>query len=135
MNQNNSQIQTSDQQYDILFHPNNFFYHTLSHFHYHIKCENISYNTITYLLNNKNSDVQLNENEYIFFYQQEYNNRFYQITCELVSPSLITNYLNESFYGIGLQQNLLQENFVFTLYQKEELEFHLTRYLSQYLLE
>ncbi|PKY62340.1 hypothetical protein RhiirA4_488649 [Rhizophagus irregularis] len=121
MNQTNSQIQTSDQQqYDIitplLFHPNN----------------NISYNIVSYLLNNKQSNVQFNENEYIFYYQQEHNNRFYQITCEIVSSSLITNCLNESFHGVELQQNLLQENLVFT---KEDLEFHLTRYLSQYLID
>lgn len=143
MNQTNSQIQTSDQQqYDIviplLFHPNNFFYHTQTnngYCHYHIKCKSISYNMVSYLLNNKQSNVQFNENEYIFYYQQEHNNRFYQITCEIVSPSLITNYLNKSFHGVEIQQNLLQENLVFTLCQKEDLEFHLTRYLSQYLLD
>ncbi|RIA91349.1 hypothetical protein C1645_822137 [Glomus cerebriforme] len=142
MDSQNSQVQFSDQQYENIdyneqsrvVHSNDFFCH-IGPYHYHINCKAIPFNTIISLLNGKMSIIQSNENEHIIFYHQEYNNQFFQITCKLVSPSFITNYLNETFHGIELQQNMIQENLVFTLYQKENLEYHLIRYLSQYLLD
>src|SRR4051794_28938765 len=95
--------------------------------HYNIKCKEIS---ITYLLINSNGHNQTNENEHIFFYQQRFDNRFFQISCEVVPPSSITIYLNENIYGIKPQQNVEQEQLSFTIEQKQYLEFHLTQYLS-----
>jgi uncharacterized protein (DUF2344 family) len=85
-------------------------------------------------LNSKEFNTQSNENEYIFFYQQEYDNRFYQVTCEIVSPSSITNYLNENIYRIKPQQEQQEERLSFIIEQKQNLEFHLTQHLRNYLL-
>ena len=76
----------------------------------------------------------MNGNEHIFFYQQKFDNRFFQISCEIVSPSSITNYLNENIYGIKPQQSVEQEQLSFVIEQKQYLEFHLTQYLSNFLL-
>ena len=131
----NTSVTIPQNQYQYV-HPNVFFYRPSNGFyHYHVVCKEISYNTVTYLLNNSlNNKTQSSENEYSFFYQQQYNNRFYQVTCEIVSPSLVTSHLNETFHGIE-PQHTEEENLVLTSYQKENLEYHLTRYLSQYLLD
>jgi hypothetical protein len=132
----NTSITNSQDQNQNHVHPSDFFYRPSNGFyHYHVSCREIPYNTITYLLNKSlNSKLHFNENEYIFFYQQLHDNRFYQVTCEIVSPSLVTNYLNENFHRFELQ-HMEQENLIFTSYQKENLEYYLTRYLSQYLLD
>lgn len=126
-------------------HPTFFFYRLENDFcHYKVNCKEIKYEDITYFLNkslnslnnrnNREHEIQSHENEHIFFYYQQYDNRFYQVICELVSPTAITNYLNENIYGIKLQQNMEQERLSFIIEQKQNLEFHLTQYLSNYLL-
>jgi hypothetical protein len=121
-----------------LIHPTIFFYRPPSDFyHYHIKCDEISNDTVAYLLNKslKERNVRSNENACIFYYHQQYNNRLYQISCEIVSPLVINKCLSNKFLGIELQQNMEQENLALTFDQKEYLECHLRKYLSQYVLE
>lgn len=104
-------------------HRNKFFYRPYNDFfNYHIKCEKVSLQ----LLNNS---MQPKANEYIFYYQQQYNNQIYQILCEIVSPS----YLNKKFYGIEIEPNMEQKQFVFTSDQQENLKFYLSQYLGNYL--
>ena len=118
--------------FGVTLHPTAFFYRPPNDInHYNVRCKEIS---ITYLLNNINGYNQSNENEHIFLYQQRYDNRFFQITCEIVPPSSITSYLNETIYGISPQQNVEQEQLSFIIEQKQYLEFHLTQYLSNYVL-
>ncbi|RIA87887.1 hypothetical protein C1645_827162 [Glomus cerebriforme] len=125
----------SYQNQNLLIHPTIFYYQPPNDFyHYLIDCKELSYNAITYLLNNNGSNVQFNEYRHIFYYQQQHNNRFYQVTCEMVSPSSITNYLNKNIYGHEIGQNMEQERFSFSFEQKRNIEYHLTQYLSQYLL-
>ncbi len=80
------------------------------------------------------SNINFNQNEYIFYHQQQSNNRIYQIFCEIVSPSLIVNHLNRTIYGIEIEQNIGYEQLIFESNQKEELKFYLTQYLSYHLL-
>ena len=80
------------------------------------------------------SNVNLNQNEHVFFYQQQINNRVYQVSCEIVNPYLITNVLNKSIYGIETECNVGQEPFSLIFSQGENLKFYLTQYLSFYLL-
>jgi hypothetical protein len=118
-------------------HPTVFFFRPPNDFyHYHVICKEISNDTVAYLLNKslKERNVQSNENECIFYYQQQSNYRLYQISCEIVSPLLVNNCLSKNFLGVEFQQNLEQERLVLTFDQKEYLECHLKRYLSQYLL-
>ena len=77
--------------------------------------------------------MQLKENEYlnIFFYKQQCNNQFYQVSCKIVSPS----FLNKNFYGIETEQNMRQEKLAFNPYQKENLKQDLILYLSHHLLD
>src|SRR6266511_2729808 len=77
-----------------------FFYRLPSDFyHYRINCNEISYDTVVCLLkklyNDQENIMQFKEDEYIFFYRQECDNRFYQISCEIVSPLLVNNCLNK----------------------------------------
>ena len=119
-------------------HPTDFFYQPSNDFHhYYISCKEISYDTVGYLLNKslKEHNVQSNKEECIFYYQQQYNNRLYQVLCVIASPLLINNCLNKHLLGIEFQQrNMEQKNLEFTLYQKENLELHLLQYLNNYLL-
>src|ERR1051325_6582594 len=76
---------------------------------------------------------QHREDEYVFFYQQKCDNRFYQVSCEIVPPLLVDSCLNKNFLGIELQnQNMEQEHLAFTSGQKDDLEYHLRQYLSQH---
>ena len=116
-------------------HPTAFFFRPFNDFcHYYVNCESISYDNVAHLLNKlKEQNIQSNENECIFYYKQQYNDQFYQISCEIVSPILVSNCLNEKF-GIGLQYEEIGEHLTFKLGQKENLELHLKQHLSQYLL-
>ncbi|CAB4440397.1 unnamed protein product [Rhizophagus irregularis] len=129
------QIIINSYQNQIQFIPNIFYYKPPNDlYHYHISCKEVPYNTIISLLNNNEFSIQTNEYEYIFYYQQQYDNRFYKIICEIISPSSITDYLNKNIHGHEIGQNMEQERLVFTFDQKENIKFHLTQYLSQYLL-
>jgi hypothetical protein len=109
---------------DPQIHLNNFFYQPPNDIlNYHIKCEKLSLQ----LLNNP---TQLKENEFAFYYQQQYNNQIYRISCKIASP----NYLNKILYDVELDQNMGQERFAFTSDQKENLKLHLSRYLNRHLL-
>ncbi|CAB4443180.1 unnamed protein product [Rhizophagus irregularis] len=117
-------------------HPTTFFYSPPNEFcHYYVKCKEICYNTVTYLLNKllKENNVQSNENRFIFYYQQQHDARFYQVSCEIVSPFSINNRLNKNFLGFEFQQ-VVDEKLTFTFEQKENLESFLNQYLSQYIL-
>ncbi|CAB4393598.1 unnamed protein product [Rhizophagus irregularis] len=122
-------------------HPSVFFYRPPNDFyHYLIKCNELTYDAIMSLLkmvfndNDKENNMKSKENEYIFFYRQEYDSRFYQISCEIVSPLLVNNCLSKNFLGIELQQCMEQEHLAFNVDQKDFLEHHLKQYLSQYIL-
>ena len=116
-----------------------FFYKVYNDFQiYHITCKEIS-DSIEHLLkklfNDKENNTQFKEDEYIFFYQQKCNGRFYQISCEIVPPLLVNSCLNKNFLGFELQQqNMEEERLALTIYQKENLEYHLKQYLGKYLL-
>jgi hypothetical protein len=133
-------IYDSQLQNRISVHPAVFFYRPPNDsYHYHINCNEISYDTIESLLkklfNDKESVAQFKDDEYIFCYQQKCNNKFYQVSCKIISPLLVDNCLNKNFLGFELQQNMGQEYLTFTPDQKEYIEYHLKQYLSQYLLD
>src|ERR1044072_2649946 len=67
--------------------------------------------------------------EFHFFKLDE--RKCYEITCELVSHSLITQYLNENIHGIEIRQQ--QEYVEFSRQLKENLEYHLRQFLTYYL--
>ena len=138
-NINSTPDQTSSEHPTLPVHPTTFYYRPPNDFcHYYVDCKEISYDAVIYLLNKllKVSNAQSDGNECIIYYQQQYDNRVYQISCEIASPRLINNCLNKNFLGVELQQqNVEQENLSFTLDQKENLEFHLLQYLSNYLLK
>ncbi|GBB94509.1 hypothetical protein RclHR1_02370009 [Rhizophagus clarus] len=117
-------------------HPTTFFYRPPNDYHYYVICKEISNDSVGNLLNKllKESN-ETNENECIFYYQQQYDNRLYQVSCQIVSPLEINNCLSKNFLGVEFQQNMEQEKLVFTFDQKEYLEGHLKKYLSQYVLE
>ena len=121
-------------------HPTVFFYRLPNEFcHYYVNCEEISYDAIESLLkklfNDKESTTQFKDDEYIFIYQQKSNNRFYKVSCKIVSPHFVNYWLNKSILEYELeQQNTEQEHLSFTFDQKEYLEHHLKQHLSQHLL-
>ena len=115
-------------------HPNIFFFRPPNDlYHYHVICKEISYDIVEHLLNNP-LNGNINEDEYTFFYQQRCNDRFYQVSCEIVSPFLVNNCLSIHFLGVELEQNMEQERLAFTIDRKAHLEHHLKQYLSKYVL-
>ncbi|RIA90370.1 hypothetical protein C1645_823503 [Glomus cerebriforme] len=115
-------------------HPDQFFYNPPNDpFNYHIKCKEISFDIVIQLLNESfNGNIyfnQNNQNEYTFFYQRQSNGQIYQVVCEIVTPL----FLNKIIYGIEIDQNFGQDQLLFTFYQKENIKFYLSQYLSYYL--
>jgi len=121
-------------------HQTFFFYRPPNYlYHYKVNCEEINYKNVACLLNKSLNNgreygIQFHEDEHVFYYHQQYDNRLYRVTCELVSLTAINNYLNENICGIKLQQTMDQEELSFVIEQKQNLEFHLTQYLSNHLL-
>jgi hypothetical protein len=111
-------------------HPTAFFYQPPNELcNYHINCKEISLDIVIQLLNKFNNND--NQNEYVFYYKQQSNNQIFRVSCEIVFSLT----LNKSIYGIQLDQNFGQKQLdLFTFSQKENLKFHLTQYLSHYLL-
>jgi hypothetical protein len=99
---------------------------------YHITCKGISFDAITIIqLLNDTSDgnINSNQNEYIFFYQQQTSGQVYQIACEIVTSLG----LNRAVYGIEIDQNFGQVQSSFTFDQKQNLKLYLVQYLNNYL--
>ena len=119
-------------------HSNGFIYRPPGDYcQYYVYCKRISGDLLMQLLNDirlLNENVQCKEDEYTFFYRQQCDLQIYQISCKIVSPSLINDCLNKNIYGIEMERNMQQENLVFTLDQEKNLEFHLSQYLSNYFL-
>jgi len=123
-------------------HSNTFVFKPPNDFNnYNTECEKVSDDYVTELLNELYSSgsearnvYHLNENIHVFFYRQQYDNQYFKITCEIVSPILINRYLNKNLHGIDFEQNEELEQLAFTLDQKKYLEFHLTKRLNNYLL-
>ncbi|PKY26413.1 hypothetical protein RhiirB3_441714 [Rhizophagus irregularis] len=80
---------------------------------YHITCE----------LSNETVDPL---SDHTFYYNIDDNN-FYQLTCKLISHSLIVQFLNKKIYGIELKQveEPQQDYLTFSKFQRDNLEFHL----------
>jgi hypothetical protein len=119
--------------------PKKFFYQPYGDFFtYHIKYEKIPDDLIIKLLNQLPyisyiTQLKENKNRYTFYYRQIYNNQVFQITCEIVPPSLINSCLNKHFYGIEAEQSI-QEQLTIEPFQKENLKYHLENYLSNVFL-
>ncbi|RIA81451.1 hypothetical protein C1645_790435 [Glomus cerebriforme] len=96
---------------------------------FHITCKEISFESGFQESNNPSPDGTI----YVFYYQLP-NDKFYKITCEIVSNSLIVQYLNKKNFGIELIQVEQQQEYLeFSSEQKRNLEYHLKYYLSDYL--
>jgi hypothetical protein len=95
-----------------------FFYNPPDDFQiYHIACE----------LLNENVDPL---SDHTFYYKID-DKSFYQVTCRLISHSLIVQFLNKKMYGIELKQGeeLQQDYLTFSNFQKDNLEFHLKEFI------
>ncbi|CAG8695551.1 5160_t:CDS:1 [Funneliformis caledonium] len=115
-------------------HPNTFIYRPPNEYlQYHVSCEKISNDLIIKLLRKENI-MHLKQNEYVFFYKQQCNDQIYQVSCEIISPSFINNYLNKNIHGIEIEQNMGQEQLALTFDQGKSLELHLLQYLNNFFL-
>ncbi|RGB38619.1 hypothetical protein C1646_755506 [Rhizophagus diaphanus] len=129
----NSSIVQDNFAINQLVHPIKFIYQPPNDIYiYYIKCKEISIQLLNEISSNV-SNINFNQNEYFFFYQQQSDNRTYQVVCEIVSPSFIINFLNKTIYGIDIEQNI-GEDLIFKFDQKENLKYYLTQYLNRFLL-
>jgi hypothetical protein len=99
----------------VVIHSTAFFYQPSNElYNYHINCKEISLDIVIQLLNKFNNND--NQNEYVFYYKQQSDNKIYRVSCEIVTPLT----LNKSIYGIQLEQNFGQKQLdLFTFNQKE----------------
>ncbi|GBB85690.1 hypothetical protein RclHR1_12170003 [Rhizophagus clarus] len=113
----------------------NFVYQAPNDIHiYNIKCREISIQLLNELSSNA-SNISFNQNEFIFFYQRQDNNQFYQIVCEIISSSFIINLLNRTIHGNEIEHHIGYEELTFKFDQKENLKYHLTQYLNRFFSE
>jgi hypothetical protein len=99
-----------------------FFYNPpCDHQIYHITCE------LSEKIKDKDIDLV---SDHTFYYKLDDKN-LYQITCILISNSLIVQFLNKKIYGIELKQGeeKQEEYLTFSNAQRDNLELHLREYL------
>ncbi|CAB4443991.1 unnamed protein product [Rhizophagus irregularis] len=84
---------------------------------YHITCEFL----------NENVDPS---SDHTFYYKLD-DKSFYQMTCKLISHSLIVQFLNKKIYGIELRQGeeQHQDYLTFSNGQKDNLEYNLKEFI------
>ncbi len=66
-------------------------------------------------------------NSFVFYFQHPNDQRIYRVSCEMVSHSIIVQYLNSNICGIEFE--LQQQPLEFSYRHKENLEFHLRQFL------
>ncbi|CAB4411834.1 unnamed protein product [Rhizophagus irregularis] len=90
---------------------------------YHITYEEIK--------SEKINDIDIKRSDHIFYYSLDDKN--FQITCNLISNTLIAQYLNKERFGIELKQVEVQEQecLTFSNTQQNNLEYHLRICLFQ----
>ncbi|CAB4412028.1 unnamed protein product [Rhizophagus irregularis] len=90
---------------------------------YHITCEEIK--------SEKINDIDIKHSDHIFYHSLDDKN--FQITCNLISNTLIAQYLNKERFGIELKQVEVQEQecLTFSNTQQNNLEYHLRICLFQ----
>jgi hypothetical protein len=83
---------------------------------------------ITFELLKENID---HDSDHTIYYKLDDNN-FYQVSCRLISRSLIVQFLNKKIYGIEIRQGEepQQDYLTFSNSQRDNLEFHLKDFLS-----
>jgi len=71
-------------------------------------------------------------NSFVFYFQHPNDQRIYKVACEMISHSIIVQYLNSNICGIELKQSEQQQQqqpLEFSNKHKENLEFHLRQSL------
>src|SRR5688500_11990819 len=100
----NNMIFTRVVPYEFVFRPLN----DLNH--YYTKYQRLSVDLVTMFVNDSISGgmnfIHFNEYEHTFVYRQQYNNQFYQVTCEIISPTLINNILNQNINVFEMDPNM-----------------------------
>jgi hypothetical protein len=71
------------------------------------------------------------------FYYKINDNSFYQVSCILISHSLVTQILNKEIFGIEIRQGeeSQQDYLTFSNNQRDNLEFHLKDFFSNRLAQ
>ncbi|EXX77693.1 uncharacterized protein OCT59_019509 [Rhizophagus irregularis] len=89
---------------------------------YHITCKEIK--------SEKSTDID-QRSDHTFYHSLDDKN--FQITCNLISNTLIVKYLNKKLFGIELKQVEVQEQecLTFSNTQRNNLEYHLRTCLFQ----
>jgi hypothetical protein len=117
-----------------------FFYNTPNDYKfYEINCKEveISFELLSAILDGNNNQNHFdNIHEYYFLKVDE--KKCYKVTCELISPSLIVQYLNKNIHNIEIKQDIYQqqqqEYLEFSRELKQNLEYYLKDFFIQYLL-
>ncbi|GBB90634.1 hypothetical protein RclHR1_17650004 [Rhizophagus clarus] len=103
-----------------------FFYAPLNDFQiYYIICEEISlsFENVSQLIINA-GNYSIPNNSFMFYHVQPEFKKIYQVTCEMVSNTLIYRLLNKTLFGIQFIQNEYQQQ-EFSKSHQENLKFHL----------
>ncbi|RGB31919.1 hypothetical protein C1646_763547 [Rhizophagus diaphanus] len=105
-----------------------FYYQPYNDFQvYNITCKEISFDMI-YCHN----CLSQNNVTHVFYFQHPVDKKIYKIICEIVRYNYIVWMLNKIDYNVELNFNGQQQE-TFSKQHKENLEFHLKHYLTNYL--
>ncbi|CAB5389700.1 unnamed protein product [Rhizophagus irregularis] len=118
-----------------------FFYAPCNDFQtYHIICKEIPFNfeSVSQLISNTNNNLMNNyvqpNNIFMFYHEQPEIKKIYQVTCEMVSHTFLSQYLNKIIYNIQFVNYEYQQQ-EFSNRQQENLKFHLKKDLVHYLAQ
>ncbi|CAB4486019.1 hypothetical protein RhiirA5_498334 [Rhizophagus irregularis] len=116
-----------------------FFYAPSNDFQlYHVLCEEmpLTFELVSQLIDDTDSNSIHNcsqfNNIYEFYHQQPEVKKIYRVTCEMISHTLIFQFLNKIIYGNHSIQCEYQQQ-EFSKSHQENLKFHLKKDLIHYL--
>lgn len=119
----------------VVTNEHSFFYAPHNDFQiYRITCEEIplSFELVSQLINRTDKYSHSN-NIYVFYHEQPETKRIYKITCEMISHTVIFQFLNKIIYGNIFTQYEHQQQ-EFSNSHQENLKFHLKKDLTNYLV-
>jgi len=121
-----------------LQHKSTFYYRPNNDFQiYLVNCKEITFNELIFqLLNNylySSHNYLYSNNLFVFYFQHPNDQRIYQVASEMISHSMIVQYLNLNVYGINLNQSKQHQPMEFSNTHKQNLELHLRQFLIDYL--
>ncbi|GBC09650.1 hypothetical protein RclHR1_09010003 [Rhizophagus clarus] len=90
----------------------------------------ISFELVSALLNGNNDQNHFN-NLHEFYFLKFDEKKCYKVTCELISSSLVVQFLNRNIHNFEIKQDMQQDFVDFSIELKQNLEYYLNQFFTQ----